>query len=85
MSLLVGFLASVISVVIGSVVGIAAGHYGRWTDSLLMRVTDWFLVIPFLPLAIVLATVLGRRWPASPSSSGSPPGGRNGIHHGPWP
>jgi len=58
-SLLVGFLASVISVVIGSVVGIAAGHFGRWTDSLLMRVTDWFLVIPFLPLAIVLATVLG--------------------------
>ena len=58
-SLLVGFLASVISVVIGSVVGIAAGHFGRWTDSVLMRVTDWFLVIPFLPLAIVLATVLG--------------------------
>ena len=48
-----------ISVVIGSVVGIAAGHFGRWTDSVLMRVTDWFLVIPFLPLAIVLATVLG--------------------------
>jgi peptide/nickel transport system permease protein len=58
-SLLVGFLASVISVVIGSVVGIAAGHFGRWTASVLMRVTDWFLVIPFLPLAIVLATVLG--------------------------
>src|SRR4029450_3159196 len=58
-SLLVGFLATVISVVIGSVVGIAAGHFGRWTDSVLMRVTDWFLVIPFLPLAIVLATVLG--------------------------
>ena len=58
-SLVVGFLATVISVVIGSVVGIAAGHFGRWTDSVLMRVTDWFLVIPFLPLAIVLATVLG--------------------------
>jgi peptide/nickel transport system permease protein len=58
-SLLVGFLATVISVVIGSVVGIVAGHFGRWTDSILMRVTDWFLVIPFLPLAIVLATVLG--------------------------
>jgi peptide/nickel transport system permease protein len=58
-SLLVGFLATVISVLIGSVVGIVAGHYGRWTDSVLMRVTDWFLVIPFLPLAIVLATVLG--------------------------
>ena len=58
-SLAVGFLASVISVVIGSVVGIVAGHFGRWPDSVLMRVTDWFLVIPFLPLAIVLATVLG--------------------------
>jgi peptide/nickel transport system permease protein len=58
-SLLVGFLATVISVGIGSVVGIVAGHFGRWTDSALMRVTDWFLVIPFLPLAIVLATVLG--------------------------
>jgi peptide/nickel transport system permease protein len=58
-SLTVGFLATVISVVIGSVVGIVAGHFGRWTDSTLMRVTDWFLVIPFLPLAIVLATVLG--------------------------
>ena len=58
-SLLVGFLATVISVLIGSVVGIVAGHFGRWTDSVLMRVTDWFLVIPFLPLAIVLATVLG--------------------------
>ena len=69
------FLASAISVLIGSVVGIAAGHYGRWTDSVLMRVTDWFLVIPVPALAIVLATVLqGRRWPTSPSSSGSPPG-----------
>jgi peptide/nickel transport system permease protein len=58
-SLLVGFLATVISVLIGSVVGIVAGHFGRWPDSILMRVTDWFLVIPFLPLAIVLATVLG--------------------------
>jgi peptide/nickel transport system permease protein len=58
-SLLVGFLATVISVLIGSVVGIVAGHFGRWPDSVLMRVTDWFLVIPFLPLAIVLATILG--------------------------
>jgi len=32
---------------------------GRW-DGVLMRLTEWFLVIPFLPLAIVLASVLGR-------------------------
>lgn len=59
-SLLVGFFATIISVLIGAVVGIAAGYRGGWLDRLLMRLTDWFLVIPFLPLAIVLASVLGR-------------------------
>jgi peptide/nickel transport system permease protein len=58
-SLLVGLVASLISIVIGSVVGIVAGFYGRWPETALMRLTDWFLVIPFLPLAIVLASVLG--------------------------
>ncbi len=59
-SLLVGLLATAISMLIGSVIGIVAGYYGRMTESVLMRLTDWFLVIPFLPLAIVLASVLGR-------------------------
>jgi peptide/nickel transport system permease protein len=59
-SLLVGLLATIISMVIGSVVGITAGFFERWTGSILMRVVDWFLVIPFLPLAIVLASLLGR-------------------------
>lgn len=59
-SLLVGFLATLISVLIGSIIGIAAGYLGRRSESVLMRLTDWFLVIPFLPLAIVLASVLGR-------------------------
>jgi peptide/nickel transport system permease protein len=59
-SLLVGFFATLISVAIGSVIGIVAGYYGGWFEKLLMRFTDWFLVIPFLPLAIVLASILGR-------------------------
>jgi peptide/nickel transport system permease protein len=59
-SLTVGLAATVLTIVIGSLVGICAGFIGRWTDSILMRVTDWFLVIPFLPLAIVLASVLSR-------------------------
>lgn len=58
-SLLVGFMATVLSMLIGSTIGIAAGYYGGWKDNALMRLTDWFLVIPFLPLAIVLASLLG--------------------------
>jgi peptide/nickel transport system permease protein len=58
-SLMVGLAATVIAIVIGSVVGIVAGHYSGIFGGVLMRVTEWFLVIPFLPLAIVLATILG--------------------------
>ena len=65
-SLLIGFAATALSMVIGAVIGVVAGHFaavnhwlGRQTDNLLMRFTDWFLVIPFLPLAIVLARTLG--------------------------
>jgi peptide/nickel transport system permease protein len=56
-SLFVGFLATAISMLLGSLVGVVAGFFGRWVDVLLMRLTDWFLVIPFLPLAIVLAAI----------------------------
>jgi peptide/nickel transport system permease protein len=59
-SLVIGLLATVLTIAIASVVGITAGYFGRIVDTILMRITDWFLVIPFLPLAIVLASVLGR-------------------------
>jgi peptide/nickel transport system permease protein len=58
-SLLVGLAATVLAIVIGTVVGVAAGFYGGRTEGVLMRLTEWFLVIPFLPLAIALAAVLG--------------------------
>jgi peptide/nickel transport system permease protein len=58
-SLLVGLAATVLAMGIGSLVGITAGFFGGWIEAVLMRLTEWFLVIPFLPLAIVLAAVLG--------------------------
>ena len=58
-SLLVGLAATLLAVVIGTLVGVAAGFYARHVGGVLMRVTEWFLVIPFLPLAIALAAVLG--------------------------
>jgi peptide/nickel transport system permease protein len=59
-SLAVGLLATAIAMGIGALIGIIAGYFGRWPETVLMRVTDWFLVIPFLPLAIVLASILGQ-------------------------
>lgn len=59
-SLLVGVAATVLSVVIGTVVGMAAAHFGGWLSAVLLRLTDFFLVLPSLVLAIVLSTVLQR-------------------------
>ncbi|MGW0229475.1 ABC transporter permease [Actinopolymorpha singaporensis] len=58
-SLLVGVTATLLAMGIGTLVGIAAGHFGGWFTGLLMRVTDWFIVLPRLVLAIALAAVLG--------------------------
>ena len=58
-SLFVGLMATLISMLIGTVVGLTGGYFGGWSGAVLFRFTEWFLVLPFLPLAIVLATVLG--------------------------
>jgi len=59
-SLLVGFFASFISLVIGGMIGLTAGFYGGRVENILMRLTDILLVIPDLPLLIVLIALLGR-------------------------
>jgi peptide/nickel transport system permease protein len=59
-SLSVGFVATLLSVAIGTIIGVVAAHFGRWVSAVLMRVTDFFLVLPSLVLAIALSTVLER-------------------------
>jgi peptide/nickel transport system permease protein len=59
-SLLVGLSAAVLSVVIGTVVGVLAAHFPGLIAATLMRITDFFLVLPALVLAIALSTVLER-------------------------
>jgi peptide/nickel transport system permease protein len=58
-SLLIGLTATVLAMVIGTFFGVVAGFFGGRVGGLLMRLTEWFLVIPFLPLALALAAVLG--------------------------
>ena len=58
-SLTVGLLAALMSTVVGAGIGIAAGFYGGWQGEVWMRLTDFFLVLPWLPLAMILATLLG--------------------------
>ncbi len=59
-SLLVGFAAAGVSAVIGGAVGLLSGFFGGKTDIILMRMTDYVLVIPDIPLMIVAAALFGR-------------------------
>lgn len=62
-SLLVGFTASFMSMLIGTTVGLVAGYFGGRVDNILMRIVDFLLVIPDLPLALVIIAVWGRGLP----------------------
>jgi peptide/nickel transport system permease protein len=57
-SLYVGIIATFIGVVVGLVVGLISGYFGGVIDELLMRIVDFFLIIPTLPIMMVLAAVL---------------------------
>ena len=57
-SLEVGIVATIVSMGLGAAVGLLSGFWGGLRDEVLMRVTDVFLVIPWLALMIVLATLM---------------------------
>ena len=58
-SLLVGFGAALIAGLLGGTVGLLSGFLGGATDVILMRLTDFFLVVPPIPLMIAIAAVWG--------------------------
>lgn len=59
-SMLVGFAGAAVAMFIGGLVGLISGFYGGKSDVILMRITDYFLVIPDVPLMIVAAAIFGQ-------------------------
>lgn len=59
-SMLVGFAAALVGVLLGGTLGIFSGYFGGWGETAVVGVTDFFLVIPVLPLMIVLAALFGQ-------------------------
>jgi peptide/nickel transport system permease protein len=57
-SLLIAFLATMLSMVIGTFFGVVAGYFGGWVDAAISRVMDVFLAFPLLLFAIALAGVI---------------------------
>ena len=58
-SLFVGIVAAVLATLIGTAVGLISGYAGGWLDSVLMRIVDISLTLPYLPLMIVVAVYMG--------------------------
>jgi peptide/nickel transport system permease protein len=56
-SLVIGIAAALAAAALGTVIGLAAGYLGGWTDRVLMRGTDAVIALPLLPLLIVLAAL----------------------------
>lgn len=56
-TVLVGFAATLCTITIGIIIGVLAGFYGGWVENLLMRITEFFQVLPGLLLAMVLVAL----------------------------
>lgn len=59
-SLTIGVISTAVTMLIGAVFGLLAGHFGGVISRVLMVITDWFLALPQIVLAIALAAVLGQ-------------------------
>ena len=58
MTMTIGAVAVIISTIIAIIIGCLSGYFGGWVDMILMRITEIFSAIPFLPFALILSAVL---------------------------
>ncbi len=58
-SLTVGILSTILGAFVGIILGVVSGYYGRWVDSLIMRICDVLLAFPGILLALAIVSVLG--------------------------
>ena len=57
-AMVIGLLATLITVLLGGVIGVISGFVGGWLDTLLMRISDFFLVLPTFVLALILTSMI---------------------------
>jgi len=62
LSMQVSVLAVAVAAVVGSAVGLVAGFFGRWVDTVTMRIADVFFAFPAILLALAIVTALGPGW-----------------------
>jgi peptide/nickel transport system permease protein len=60
MTMTIGAIAVIISTVIGIIIGCVSGYFGGKVDMILMRVTEIFAAIPFLPFALILSAIMAQ-------------------------
>ena len=62
-TLLVGFITAILIGFIGTNVGLVSGYFGGIVDDVMMRITDFFYAIPFLPFMMVVVALIDRSLP----------------------
>ena len=58
-TLVIGFVSGAIIMIIATLIGVVSGYFGGLTDAVLMRITDFFYAIPFLPFSLIFVHFFG--------------------------
>ncbi len=57
LSMIIGVASALLASFVGTVLGAISGYFGGWVDNVIMRITDVFLTLPFLPLVIAISSI----------------------------